>query len=72
MIIPQVVDLDFEEFKRTWQLYINAFAEALIAQGADNIETPAGQRVVSHDTVSCMRTPTNVTDCTSQPFSVTL
>lgn len=41
----QVVDLDFEEFKRTWQLYINAFAEALIAQGADNIETPAGQRV---------------------------
>ena len=35
-----------EEYKRTWQQYNNAFAEALIAPGADNPDSPAGQRMV--------------------------
>lgn len=36
-----------EEYKRTWDQYINAFAEALIAAGADDPQSPAGKCVVS-------------------------
>ena len=50
---PQVADMGQEEYKRTWQQYINAFAEALIAPGADNPESPAGQRMVSASAAAC-------------------
>lgn len=43
-----MVDSGPEEYQRTWQQYINAFAEALIAAGADDAASPAGKRVVSH------------------------
>jgi hypothetical protein len=36
-----------EEYKRTWDQYINAFAEALIAPSADDPQSPAGKCVVS-------------------------
>jgi hypothetical protein len=45
--LPQVVDMGQEEYQRTWQQYINAFAGALIAPGADDVGSPAGKRVVS-------------------------
>jgi hypothetical protein len=45
--ILQVVDMGQGEYQRTWQQYINAFAEALIAAGADDLHSPAGKRVVS-------------------------
>ena len=46
-LAPQVEDMGQGEYQHTWQQYINAFAEALIAAGADDPQSPAGRRVVS-------------------------
>ena len=51
------------EYQRTWQQYINAFAEALIAAGADDPQSPAGNRVVSGAVCPTVSTACNNMAC---------